>query len=157
MLRKITGYHKDDAYDWVAELECYHNQHVRHRPPFQVRKWTQSKSGRDSMLGSELECVLCNDLVWPEALVFKRRTPEFNQQDFPEGLKKDHSTKAGVWGRITVVEGLLHYHCDAPVDRSILLEAGMSAAIPPGLRHRVEPQGPVRFYVEFFARVAQPT
>ncbi len=37
--RAITGYHLDDEGDWVAELSCGHNQHVRHRPPFRLRAW----------------------------------------------------------------------------------------------------------------------
>ena len=30
MQRKITGFHLDEEGYWVAELECGHNQHVRH-------------------------------------------------------------------------------------------------------------------------------
>jgi hypothetical protein len=31
---KITGFHQDEEANWVAELSCGHQQHVRHRPPF---------------------------------------------------------------------------------------------------------------------------
>jgi hypothetical protein len=31
--RKIVGFHLDERKDWVAELECGHQQHVRHNPP----------------------------------------------------------------------------------------------------------------------------
>src|SRR6185312_9250223 len=37
--RKITGYHRDDEQHWVAELDCGHNQHVRHNPPWVSRPW----------------------------------------------------------------------------------------------------------------------
>jgi hypothetical protein len=66
MKRKITGFHQDEHQDWVAELECFHGQHVRHKPPFFNRPWTQSETGRASMLGVELDCVLCDRLEWPE-------------------------------------------------------------------------------------------
>jgi hypothetical protein len=28
-----VGYHQDEEQNWVAELSCGHQQHVRHRPP----------------------------------------------------------------------------------------------------------------------------
>jgi len=38
-LRKIVGFHQDENGDWVAELECGHGQHVRHKPPWTSRPW----------------------------------------------------------------------------------------------------------------------
>ena len=58
--RAITGYHEDDEGDWVAELSCGHNQHVRHRPPFQLRAWVTDEAGRTAKLGTLLDCPLCN-------------------------------------------------------------------------------------------------
>lgn len=60
MKRAITGYHKDEAGDWVAELDCGHGQHVRHKPPFFNRPWTCTPQGRRSMLGHKLNCVRCD-------------------------------------------------------------------------------------------------
>jgi hypothetical protein len=37
MKQKICAYHQDDESDWVSELECGHNQHVRHNPPWTNR------------------------------------------------------------------------------------------------------------------------
>src|SRR5438132_5030592 len=51
MLRKIIGFHQDDAQDWVADLECRHKQHVRHTPPWLNRPWGVSAEGRRSRLG----------------------------------------------------------------------------------------------------------
>jgi hypothetical protein len=42
MERRIVGFHQDDERHWVAELECGHNQHVRHHPPWTVRPWVSS-------------------------------------------------------------------------------------------------------------------
>lgn len=59
MNQPITGYHKDDQNDWVAELRCGHFQHIRHNPPWEVREWTQSPEERDSHLGHLLYCKKC--------------------------------------------------------------------------------------------------
>jgi Protein of unknown function (DUF3565) len=40
MGQRIVGFHQDNAQHWVAELECGHNQHVRHDPP-----WTNRPPG----------------------------------------------------------------------------------------------------------------
>jgi hypothetical protein len=60
MKRKVTGFHQDDVGDWVADLECMHTQHVRHRPPFQLRPWVTTHEGRQSRIGIELECKTCD-------------------------------------------------------------------------------------------------
>jgi uncharacterized caspase-like protein len=63
MKQPITGYHKDEEQQWVAELRCGHNQHVRHDPPWQEREWVTTEAGRQKMLGSLLDCKKCNEGV----------------------------------------------------------------------------------------------
>jgi hypothetical protein len=58
--RRIIGFHQDQEGDWVAELECGHNQHVRHDPPWQERAWVLSGEGRAGRLGTVLTCRLCH-------------------------------------------------------------------------------------------------
>jgi hypothetical protein len=58
--RSILGFHRDTEGDWVAELDCGHAQHVRHRPPFQVRPWVLDEAGRAARLGAPLDCPLCD-------------------------------------------------------------------------------------------------
>jgi hypothetical protein len=60
MERAIVGFHRDEQGDWVAELECGHDQHVRHDPPWQNRPWTQSAEGRTAALGWRLACRKCD-------------------------------------------------------------------------------------------------
>jgi hypothetical protein len=60
VVRVIEGFHQDDAGDWVAELSCRHNQHVRHKPPFQQRPWVMSPEGRRQRIGTAIECPLCD-------------------------------------------------------------------------------------------------
>jgi len=59
MQRKITGFHQDEEQHWVAELECGHNQHARHNPPWTNRPWVTTEEGRRSVLGRKLDCVKC--------------------------------------------------------------------------------------------------
>ena len=60
MKRRIAGFHRDEAGDWVAELECGHNQHVRHQPPFVLRPWVVTDAGRREKIGAALDCLLCD-------------------------------------------------------------------------------------------------
>ena len=57
--RRIVGFHQDEENHWVADLECGHTQHVRHDPPWQVRPWVTTETGRATQLGKTLECVEC--------------------------------------------------------------------------------------------------
>jgi hypothetical protein len=66
MNRRIVGYHQDSNFDWVAELECGHNQHVRHQPPFQLRPWVTTPEGRATRLGIELACKKCDENAPPD-------------------------------------------------------------------------------------------
>ncbi|MFK8018956.1 MAG: DUF3565 domain-containing protein [Pseudomonadales bacterium] len=61
MRQAIGGFHLDEYDDWLAELSCGHNQHVRHNPPFIGRPWVVSEEGRTGMLGETLNCSLCDD------------------------------------------------------------------------------------------------
>lgn len=60
MKQRITGYHRDEEEHWVAQLSCGHNQHVRHDPPWINRPWVVSPEGRDTRIGTELECIKCD-------------------------------------------------------------------------------------------------
>ena len=58
-LRKIVDFHLDENLNWVAELECGHQQHVRHNPPFTHSHWVTTPQGRLEHLGHELNCRMC--------------------------------------------------------------------------------------------------
>jgi Protein of unknown function (DUF3565) len=57
----IVGFHRDEQGDWVAELECGHGQHVRHRPPWELRPWVMSEVGRQAHLRKMLRCLRCDE------------------------------------------------------------------------------------------------
>lgn len=153
MKRAIVDYHRDDAGDWVAELDCGHDQHVRHRPPFTLRPWVTTNEGRESMLGERLECLRCDRFELPEGAQPYRETPEFTEQSIPRGLLAHHSTKTGVWGRICVREGELSYCIEDDPSLDQVLTPERVGIVVPERRHRVAPIGAVRFKVQFLRRL----
>lgn len=87
--------------------------------------------------------------VLPESVSPYKRTAEFDESSIPAGLLRSHSTAAGVWGRIVVLEGELLYRILEPEPSEHLLTAASHGVVTPQRRHEVEPRGRVRFYVEF--------
>lgn len=86
----------------------------------------------------------------PPGLVAYRRTPVFTEETMPQGLRHRHQTKAGVWALITVVEGRLRFRRLDPASDTVL-DPAKTAVVVPEEPHEVEPLGPVRFFVEFYA------
>jgi hypothetical protein len=66
MQQRIAGFHQDEERHWVAELECGHNQHVRHDPPWTNRLWVTTPEGREWGLGQVLECKKCDEGAPPD-------------------------------------------------------------------------------------------
>jgi len=84
----------------------------------------------------------------PDSVQAYKRTPIFNQDTIPAGLRKDHRTAEGVWGVITVVSGELRYEI-ADEAESHVLGPGNPGTVAPTVSHKVTPVGDVAFYVEF--------
>ena len=84
----------------------------------------------------------------PDGVVPYRRTPVFDESTTPTGLRREHRTGAGVWGLITVVDGRLRFRTLSPRSETVL-GAGDTVVVAPEEPHEVEPDGPVRFFVEF--------
>ncbi len=78
-----------------------------------------------------------------------KKTPVFTEQSVPAGLLKDHATRPDVWGVINVLAGELRYEIPS-LSECHILEEGTSGVIEPQRPHFVTPQGPVRFFVEFY-------
>lgn len=146
----MTGFHQDDAGDWVAELECGHNQHVRHRPPFQMREWVLDDAERRARTGAPLDCPLCDRAELPAFVRHVRDSAVWNAQTMPAGLRRRHRLGRGTWGVLHVDNGVLRF------DGEDLL-TGAARAIPPDVEHQVEPIGDAEFWIEFLAvdRAAQ--
>lgn len=87
--------------------------------------------------------------VLPAGVAAYKRTPVFDQDSLPAGLRHEHCTKPGVWGLIWVLEGRLRYRVLDPAGEQ-LLAPELPGVVLPEQRHEVEPVGKVRFFVEFY-------
>lgn len=85
----------------------------------------------------------------PETVEQYSESPVFDEASIPDALRKDHRTKAGVWGVITVQSGSLLYEIAASGE-SIVLTEDQSGIVEPEALHHVTPIGPVTFSVKFF-------
>lgn len=148
----MTGFHQDDLGDWVAELECGHNQHIRHRPPFQMREWVLDDAERGARIGAPLECPLCDRAELPTFVRHVRDSAVWNALTMPAGLRRRHRLGRGTWGVIHVQTGVLRFDGEE-------MPAGATHAIPPDVEHEVEPVGHSEFWLEFLTvdRAAQAT
>ncbi|HWD60796.1 MAG TPA: DUF1971 domain-containing protein [Stellaceae bacterium] len=90
-----------------------------------------------------------NQPLPPDVVVY-RQTPVFTETTLPEGLRRRHQTKAGVWGVIMVTEGQLRFRRLDPPEETVL-DPASPAIVAPEEPHEVEPLGPVRFFIEFHA------
>jgi tellurite methyltransferase len=151
MHRPITAFKRGEHGQWLAFLSCGHKQHVRHQPPFFDRPWVTTEQGRSEKINEPLDCVECDRFEIPDDFEAYRKTVEFNEQTIPQSLRRNHSTKPGVWAKIHVIEGKLIYRVGA-LDASFQLSLDTPGVVIPEIGHHVEPIGPVRFFVEFYKR-----
>jgi len=87
----------------------------------------------------------------PDDVIAYRRTPIFDQESIPVGLRRRHVTKDAVWGLIVVLDGrLLLRHLEPASERLLTPEA--PGIVAPQQPHEVEPVGPVSFFVEFYGK-----
>ena len=145
----IRSFRQDEAGDWIAELECGHAQHVRHRPPMEVREWVVTEEGRRGRIRAKLPCRYCRMPRLPATVSEYKRTAVFDAKTTPSGLRARHTTKAGVWGEIVVVEGRVLYVIEDEEDATFILRPDTPGAIAPQAPHHVEPYDDARFYVRF--------
>ena len=77
-----------------------------------------------------------------------RQTPVFTEATMPAGLRRDHSTREGVWGLITVLEGRLRLRL-LDTGKEHVLDPEHPGTVAPSQPHRAEPLGAVRFTIDF--------
>ena len=151
MERGIVSFHRDVEGDWVAQLECGHGQHVRHRPPFQLRPWVDDPDGRASRLGTPLECPLCDRAEVPDDLGPVRASVTWDEQTMPSAMLGAHRLGASRWAVLRVLTGRVRFVLTGEAGTSHVLEAGAVQGIPPDVPHRLEVLGPVRLTIDFFS------
>ena len=79
-----------------------------------------------------------------------RATLVFDEATLPQALRREHSTKPGVWGVIRMLEGELRLsYADG---RTEVLDANKFGLVRPEETHWVEPVGAMQMQVEFYDR-----
>lgn len=78
-----------------------------------------------------------------------KTTSVFDQLTLPAALRREHSTKTGVWGIIRVIEGRLRLSF-ADGTPNAELTPGRPGLVRPEQVHWVEPLGAMRMQVEFY-------
>ena len=75
-------------------------------------------------------------------------TAVWDQESLPAAIRNQHSTKAGTWGLLRVLEGEVDLvFADG---RSVRVSIDQPGLIPPQDVHHVESVGPFRMQVEFY-------
>jgi len=113
----------------------------------------QAKAGR---ISESLQIALkLNDPAGRAEMLSKpavapyRSTPVFDTQTLPSALRRAHSTKAGTWGVIRVLEGRLRYTIEESGEEMIL-DPTRPGKVRPQQLHHVEPIGTMRMRVDFY-------
>jgi len=84
----------------------------------------------------------------PQGAVPYAQTKTFDETTIPKPLLDNHSTKPMSWGLIVIEDGQLAY---TRIDQAPqILTPDTPGVILPGELHKIAPQGPVRFHVEFY-------
>jgi hemoglobin len=78
-----------------------------------------------------------------------KSTPVFDENTLPKNLRNAHSTKAGVWGIIRILEGQLRYVIEDTGIQTILTP-DRPGLVMPEQQHHVEPIGQIKMQVEFY-------
>lgn len=86
----------------------------------------------------------------PNTVKAYKQTAVFNQDTVPKGLLKDHSTKTGVWGKITLLKGEMQYSITEGDCEEVVLSPEKHGVVEPKILHYIKPLGEVEFFVEFY-------
>jgi tellurite resistance-related uncharacterized protein len=82
--------------------------------------------------------------------VFVRSSPTWDERTMPAGLLTAHQVAPGTWGRINVYEGELRFVAETEPAIDVALGPDSIQAIPPEVRHAIQPVGSVRFSIDFY-------
>ncbi|MBS0541115.1 MAG: DUF1971 domain-containing protein [Proteobacteria bacterium] len=78
-----------------------------------------------------------------------KTTEVFDENTLPAALRREHRTKAGVWGVIRVSKGEVRLFL-ADGNDAMVLTPDRPGLVLPEQTHYVEPLGEVRMWVEFY-------
>lgn len=148
MERTILAFETDEEGEWRVRLDCGHARHLRHDPPREYRPDLSDPEARRAAIGRSIDCGRCSQRLLPDGARRYKSTPVFTEATVPKGLLKDHSLKAGVWGRLVVLRGSLKFHEAA---EQWTIDSSKEWYVLPEVLHSVEMIGPVSFRIDFYA------
>ena len=130
MKRTIASFHQDQQGDWVADLDCLHSQHMRHRPLLENRPWVLDKTTRQERVGTPVECKACDAGEIPDGLVRLDILGPFPEHAEHGGIFESWEVPPHRWDVIVVLDGSLSFEVKG--SRTGSLAARERAAMPPG-------------------------
>jgi hemoglobin len=88
----------------------------------------------------------------PEGFEAYGRSPDFTPETLPARLQSAHTTKAGTWAMLHVIEGEVLYRLEPPHYGEQRAKAGEAIVIEAEVAHRVAFTAPGRIFVEFYRK-----
>lgn len=82
--------------------------------------------------------------------------PVFTEKTVPAALKKEHSTGAGIWAVIRVLEGALTFESLGDEPERVELGAGECVVVAPEQPHRIDPHADFKLQIDLW-RMDDPT
>lgn len=86
----------------------------------------------------------------PAGFAAYARSPDFTPETLPVKLQTAHTTKAGTWALLHVLEGKVMYELEPPREGHKLVGAGEHVVIEAEVFHHVRFVEPGRCFVEFY-------
>lgn len=86
----------------------------------------------------------------PDSVHKYSETPIFNEKSTPAKLTSSHNTKAGVWGKLLVLDGALDYILASDPENVMRVAKGAHCIIEPEIFHYLRLWFPVSFRIEFY-------
>lgn len=80
------------------------------------------------------------------------RSPDFTPETLPARLQAAHSTKAGTWGLLHVLEGEVLFQLEPPYQGEQRAGAGETIVIEAEVPHHVAFTERGRIYIEFYRK-----
>ncbi len=84
----------------------------------------------------------------PDNLTLYKSTRLFTNQTVPQALLHNHTTKDGVWAKITVEKGSLEYTIAG--DKTYVITTETHGVIEPQVLHYVHLNPDTSFFIEFY-------
>lgn len=88
--------------------------------------------------------------IMPPGFTAYARSPDFTPETLPANLQTAHTTKAGTWALLHVLEGKVLYELEPPRIGQSLISAGGQVVIEAEVSHHVRFVEPGRLFIEFY-------